>query len=177
MRIRDETARDIAAIGALVSEAFLSAPHASGTEARIVEMLRDDRALMLSLVAEEAGEVIGHLAASAACIGEAAGWALIGPLAVLPARQREGVGSALMAEALRRLRPVAPGAVLVGDPGYYRRFGFGARLGVTLPGVPSEFVLVLPFGCTAPPGVLDCHPAFALDLGEAGHHQTVTLPR
>ena len=69
MLIRNETPADIPAIGRVVTEAMLLLPQATGTEARIVEKLRADGALALSLVAEDGGEVIGHLAASAARIG------------------------------------------------------------------------------------------------------------
>ena len=66
MLIRNETAGDIPAIGRLVTEALLMLAQSTGTEASIVEKLRADGALALSLVAEEEGEVIGYLAASAA---------------------------------------------------------------------------------------------------------------
>jgi putative acetyltransferase len=106
-------------------------------------------------VAEEEGEVIGYLAASAARIG---------PLVVLPSRHRQGIGTALMAEALRQLRVTRRGAALVGDPAYYVRFGFRAfpGLGVT-GGPPPEAVQAWPFDGIEPRGELIHHPAFGLD--------------
>jgi len=163
MLIRDETPGDATAIGRVVTEAMRLLPQATGTEAAIVERLRADDALLLSLVAEEDGEVIGHLAASAARIGAQDGWGLIGPLAVVPARHAQGIGSALMAEALRRLRTTCRGAALVGDPGYYGRFGFRAFPGFGVAGCPPEVVLALPFDGVAPRGELIHHPAFGLD--------------
>lgn len=163
MLIRDETPGDIPAIGRVVTEAMRLLPQATGTEAAIVERLRADGALTLSLVAEEAGEVVGYLAASAARIGRQEGWGLIGPLAVLPARHRRGIGSALMAEALRRLRATCRGAALVGDPAYYGRFGFRAFPGLGVAGCPPEVVQALPFDGSAPQGELIHHPAFGLD--------------
>ncbi|MGX5666633.1 GNAT family N-acetyltransferase [Rhizobium daejeonense] len=163
MLIRNETAGDIPAISRLVTEAMLLLPQATGTEARIVERLRADGALSLSLVTEERGQVIGHLAASAARIGSQDGWALIGPLAVLPAWHRQGIGSALMAEALRRLRTTSRGAALVGDPAYYGRFGFRSFPGLFVPGCPPEVVQALPFDDSTPHGELIHHPAFGLD--------------
>lgn len=160
MLIRDETTRDIPATGPLITAAFLTAPHASGTEAAIVTRLRGDNALALSLVAEEDGAVIGHIAASQAQIGGAGGWSLIGPLAVLPARQRQGVGSALMQAALLRLKQSCRGVTLVGDPVYYSRFGFRSFDGLTWPGIPPEYVLALPFDQISPAGTIGCHPAF-----------------
>lgn len=124
MPIQNEAPDDVAAIGRLVAEALRPLAQSTGTEARIVERLRAEGALALSLVAEERGEIVGYLAASPARIGPQDGWGLIGPLAVSPPRQGRGIGSALMTEALRRLRTTCRGAALVGDPGYYRRFGF-----------------------------------------------------
>ena len=104
------------------------------------------------------------VAVSAARIGADAGWSLFGPLAVAPDRQRQGIGSALMTEALTRLRGSVRGAVLVGNPAYYRRFGFHAWPGLFLPGVPPEVTLALPLDPGVEPGgELVCHPAFALD--------------
>lgn len=163
MIIRDETPGDAPEIARVVTEAMRLLPQATGTEAAIVERLRAAGALMLSLVAEDGGRVIGHLAASAARIGTADGWGLIGPLAVLPARHRQGVGSALMMEALRRLRLGCRGAALVGDPGYYGRFGFRSFPSLFVPGCPPEVVQALPFDDTPPGGELIHHPAFGLD--------------
>ncbi|MFZ2868958.1 GNAT family N-acetyltransferase [Zavarzinia sp.] len=162
MLIRDETPGDIPAIGRVVTEAMRLLPQATGTEAAIVERLRAAGALTLSLVAEDEGEVIGYLAASSARIGPQEGWGLIGPLAVLPARHRRGIGSALMAEALGRLRATGRGAALVGDPAYYGRFGFRAFPGLTVEGCPPEVVQALPFDGSAPQGELIHHPAFGL---------------
>jgi putative acetyltransferase len=166
MLIRDETANDIPAISKLITEAFLTLAQSTGTEASLVEALRAKGAFELSLVAEERGEVIGHLAASAARIGGEDGWSLIGPLAVLPPRHRQGIGTALMEEALRRLRKTSRGAALVGDPAYYGRFGFRAFSGLSLPGFPPEVVQALPFDGFEPHGELFCHPAFGLGQKE-----------
>ncbi|MBB3808353.1 GNAT family N-acetyltransferase [Pseudochelatococcus contaminans] len=166
MLIRNETPRDIPVIGRIITEAFLVLPQSTGTEADIVEKLREQDALSLSLVAEDEGEVIGYLAASPASIGTQSGWSLIGPLAVLPARHRQGVGSALMAEALGRLRAVSRGAVLAGDPAYYGRFGYRALPGVELAGLPPEVVQVLPFDDAEPHGKVRHHPAFGVGESE-----------
>lgn len=163
MLIRPETPSDIPAIRRIVTEALRLLPEATGTEAAIVDKLRDAGALTLSLVAEEDGVPVGHLAASSARIGAQGGWGLIGPLAVTPPRHRQGIGSALMTEALRRLRRTCRGAALVGDPGYYRRFGFRPFPGLGITGVPAEVVLALPFDGNEPHGELIHHPAFGLD--------------
>lgn len=163
MLIRNETAADVTAIGRLVTEALRMLPQATGTEAEIVERFRVQGALVLSLVAEEDGNVVGYLAASAARIGAQPDWGLIGPLVVLPSRHRQGIGSALMAEALRRLRATCRGAALVGDPGYYGRFGFRAFPGLRVTGCPPDVVQALPFDGTEPCGELIHHPAFGLN--------------
>ncbi|MDE8651048.1 GNAT family N-acetyltransferase [Novosphingobium album (ex Liu et al. 2023)] len=166
MLIRDEIARDIPAIGRVVTEAMRMLAQASGTEAGIVEKLRAEGALALSLVAEDEGGVIGYLAASPARIGAQPGWGLIGPVAVLPSRHSQGVGTALMTEAIRRLRRTCRGAALVGDPGYYGRFGFRAFPGLGVTGCPPEAVQALPFDGSEPCGELIHHPAFGLDQQE-----------
>ncbi|MEX5728353.1 putative acetyltransferase [Rhodovulum iodosum] len=162
MLVRTENPRDIPAITALVEDAFRAAPHSSGTEADIVTGLRNAGALSLSLVAEDRGTVIGHLAASGGRIGDTDGWHVIGPLAVLPERQGRRVGTALMRVALDRLRRSGRGAVLVGDPVFYGRFGFRAFPRLRMPGVPAEAVQALPFGADTPQGQLFHHPAFGL---------------
>ena len=166
MLIRDETAGDIPAIGRLVTEALLMLAQSTGTEAGIVDRLRAEGALALSLVAEERGEAIGYLAASPARVGARDGWGLIGPLVVLPSRHRRGIGTALMAEALRRLRSTSRGAALVGDPAYYGRFGFRSFPRLTVAGCPPEVVQALPFDGVEPQGELIHHPAFGLDQRE-----------
>jgi putative acetyltransferase len=163
MLIRNETAGDIRAINRVVTDALKTLAQSTGTETGIVEKLRADNALTLSLVAEDEGEVIGYLAASMAKIGKQDGWGLIGPLAVLPLRHRQGIGTALMTVALRRLRAISPGAALVGDPAYYGRFGFRAFPELGIAGFPSEVVQALPFGDMEPRGELIHHPAFGLN--------------
>ncbi|WP_430449672.1 GNAT family N-acetyltransferase [Rhodophyticola sp.] len=160
MLIRNERAEDVKSISRLVTEALKILPQATGTEASIVEALRAADALDLSLVAVEYDEIIGYLAASDAYIGDQGGWSLIGPLAVLPSRHRQGVGSVLMKEALDRLRNTKRGAALVGDPAYYSRFGFRTFPGMTVAGCPPEVVQALPFDDTEPRGEVVHHPAF-----------------
>lgn len=166
MLIRNETKDDIPAISRLVTEALRMLAQSTGTEASIVEALRAEGALTLSLVAEEGGEVIGYLAASEGRVGTQGGWGLIGPLVVLPSRHRQGIGTALMVEALRRLRSTSRGAALVGHPAYYSRFGFRAFSGLTVAGCPPEVVQALPFDGAEPRGELIHHPAFG--LGQQG---------
>lgn len=160
MIIRSETPADIAALSALIPRAFATAKVASGTEAAVVTRLRAEGGLVLSRLAEEGGVLLGHLAASPATIGGRGGWACIGPLAVAPEAQGRGIGQALMRDALAILAERgAAGAVLVGDPGYYTRFGFLPDCGVELAGVPGRYVMAKPLGAPLARGALACHPA------------------
>lgn len=163
MKIRTETPHDHRSISALITTAFATAPHRSGTEAEIVERLRSDGDLLCSLVAEQDGQMVGHVAVSLGAVGTREGWRCIGPIAVHPSRQGQGFGAALMEEVLARAHAEeAAGVALVGDPAYYHRFGFAPRPGVTVPGIPDEVVLLRPFDAEAPMGVLRFAPAFGI---------------
>ena len=95
----------------------------SEEEAAIVEALRDDDG-SFALVADDDGDLVGHVQLSRAWIGENAVLAL-GPIGVVPPRQREGIGSALMRSALDEARARSqPAVILLGDPAFYPRFGF-----------------------------------------------------
>jgi putative acetyltransferase len=162
MLIRNEIDTDPPAIRAVVTEAMKMLPQSTGKEAAIIDRLRADNALSLSLVAEDGGEVVGYLAVSQARIGVVSGWGLIGPVVVKPLRQGQGIGSALMAEAILRLETSCKGAALVGDPGYYSRFGFRAFANLRLGDCPPQFVQALPFNAIEPEGELIHHSAFGL---------------
>jgi putative acetyltransferase len=160
--VRPETVRDLDGIREVNIAAFEGHPYSQQTEHLIVEALRAADALEVSLVAESDGEVVGHIAFSAADIGgSAARWFLLGPVAVLPARQGEGIGRALVETGLDGLRSRgAGGCVLVGDPAFYGRFGFAQSPGVAWRGVPNENVLCLLMDGDMPTGDVVHHPAF-----------------
>lgn len=166
MGIRTERPGDETPIARLLYAAFHNHPqHPPGAEPvehEIVARLRADAALALSLVAEADGDIVGHLALSPARVGASGpGWLLLGPLGVLPARQGQGIGSALVRQALGRLAGTGPtGVVLVGDPGFYGRFGFAAVPGLGWPGVPQRYVLAVSFGQIRPVGDIVAHSAF-----------------
>ncbi len=162
MEIRDETPDDIAAIRAVTKAAFAPMPYSSQTEAEIVDGLRAADAVRLSLVAVAEGTVVGHVVFSDVMIdGREGGWVGLGPVSVRPDRQKAGIGSRLIEEGLERMRAQgAAGCLLVGDPGYYGRFGFRTVSGLTYEGVPDEYVLALPFAGAPPTGAVKFHPAF-----------------
>ncbi len=166
MNIRPETAADETAISRIHYTAFMGHPqHAPGaepTEHLIVERLRRAGDLLLSLVLERDGQILGHIAMSPARIGaEDKGWYVLGPVGVLPECQKQGLGSVLVREALERMRALgARGVVLVGDPKFYGRFGFAQPGGLTCMDVPREVILALCFGGNAPVGEITLHKAF-----------------
>ncbi|MFP5240379.1 MAG: GNAT family N-acetyltransferase [Acidobacteriota bacterium] len=166
MQIRKEQHGDDPRITQIQYAAFKGHPmHPPGTgpfEHHIVEKLRADGALTLSLLAELDGQAVGHIALSPAAVGQdEEGWFLLGPVGVLPEHQGRGVGSALVKEALARMRGAgARGVVLVGDPGFYGRFGFASLPGLEYPGVPGQYVLAVMFGGEAPQGAIAAHKAF-----------------
>lgn len=160
--IRPETPADRDAIHALTAAAFIDAPHSSHTEQYIVDALRERGELSISLVAEASGLLLGHVALSPVHISDGStGWFGLGPISVLPEWQGQGIGTGLMHAALDALRARnAQGCVLLGEPGYYARFGFRAEPGLRLPGVPVEYFQAL---CLQPPlaqGEVRYSPAF-----------------
>ena len=162
LEIRDEMPADIDAIRAVTKAAFADALHSSQTEAEIIDALRAAGAIRLSLVAVADGDILGNVVFSEVAIDGKGGWVGLGPVSVKPALQRCGVGSALIEAGLDEMRAQgAFGCVLVGDPGYYRRFGFTAVSGLSYDGVPDEYVLALPFAAAAPTGAIAYHQAFS----------------
>ncbi|MCY1284125.1 Acetyltransferase (GNAT) family protein [compost metagenome] len=161
--LRPETPADIDAIDALTRAAFRDAPHTDHTEQFIVKALRAAGALTLSLVAELDGTLLGHVALSPVSLSDGTpGWFGLGPISVSPAQQGRGIGSQLMRAALQALQAQgAAGCVLLGDPGFYARFGFRAEPGLVLPEVPPEYFQALSFGAPLPRGVVSYHAAFA----------------
>lgn len=160
--IREEAAADAADIEAVTRAAFAVATHSSGTEQFIVRALRNAGQLSVSLVAEEEGRILGHVAVSPVRLGNgAAGWHGLGPVSVAPDRQGGGIGTRLVTRALADLRASgAVGCVVLGEPGYYRRFGFEAETGLVLPGVPAGYFQALAFAGHVPAGTVAYHAAF-----------------
>ncbi|NUQ00577.1 MAG: N-acetyltransferase [Armatimonadetes bacterium] len=160
--IRDETAADAGPIGDVTVAAFATLPVSGHTEQFIIAALRVAGALTISLVAELEGQVVGHIAFSPVTVdGQFTGWYGLGPLAVAPAHQRQGIGRALVEEGLARLRQLgARGCCLVGHPEYYRRLGFDNFPGLLLEHVPPEVFLAQTFDGAVPQGVVEFHEAF-----------------
>ena len=163
MIIRKETESDVEVIFEITKAAFADHPYSHQTEQFIVNALRAAKALSISLVAEIDGKVVGHIAFSPVAISDGNhNWYGLGPVSVLPAFQKRGVGKSLIHEGLALLKTLgANGCVLVGDPRYYERFGFKSFPDLSIEGVPPENILVLAFDNRIPHGEVIFHQAFS----------------
>jgi len=163
--IRDETEKDKAVITEVTAAAFETLEISSHTEQYIVEALRAAGALTISLVAEMDGRVVGHIAFSPVQMSDGTkDWYGRGPVSVLPAYQRSGIGKALIREGLSRLKALGgKGCCLVGHPEYYVKFGFRNATGLEHEGIPPEVFFVLPFDGPVPQGKVTFHEAFLAD--------------
>lgn len=149
MRIRPESAADNASVHHVVERAFGGA-----FETDIVRRLRDTPVAFASLVAETGGQVVGHALLTLVTVEATDALLLalaLGPVAVLPARQQAGIGSALTNACVAQARASAhPGLFVLGDRRYFARFGFepaqpwGLHVGVDA-NARAHSLLVLPF--------------------------------
>ena len=163
--IRNEANTDIDAITELTVAAFKTLEISNNTEQFIIMALRAAEALTVSLVAELDARVIAHLAFSPVAISDGTpNWYGLGPVSVLPAYHRQGIGTALIQEGLSRLKNLnAAGCYVVGHPDYYRRFGFENAPGLVCEGVPPEVCFALSFDGRAPQGSVTFHDGFKAD--------------
>jgi putative acetyltransferase len=131
MTVRPEKPEDIPAIRIVNRRAFGGA-----AEADLVDALRRNGKTVISLVAEDDGLIVGHVFFSLVAIqSKGAGFTGVGlaPLAVIPERQNQAIGSTLVEHGLRRCREEGhPYVVVLGHPDYYPRFGFvpASRFGI-----------------------------------------------
>ena len=141
IKIRKELPADIAAVRDLNRRAF-----EQDQEANIVDALRSNGAARLSLVATLSDRVVGHIVYSPLALGQVVG-AGLGPLAVLPEYQRQGIGGKLVEAGNRQLKEGGcPFIVVVGHAEYYPRFGFkpARAQGITCEWeVPDDVFMVL----------------------------------
>lgn len=160
--VRTETNTDIDAITDVTIAAFSTLEISNHTEQFIIEALRADNALSISLVAEVDGRVVGHIAFSPVTISDGTrGWYGLGPVSVLPDYQRMGIGTTLIRAGLAQLRELhACGCCLVGHPEYYKKFGFANVSGLVLEGVPPEVFFALSFDGKVPQGAVTFHEGF-----------------
>jgi putative acetyltransferase len=146
MFIRPEQQGDERLIHDLTLAAFAPMPFSDGSEAAIIAGLREDGDLTLSLVAVEGSEIVGHIAFSPVTVGpDSDGW----------------FGSALISAGLSIVKSKgAKGCALVGDPDYYRRFGFHSNGSLRYDGLPARYVQALSFENATASGHVRFSPAF-----------------
>lgn len=162
LTLRPETPADADAICEVTVAAFATLAVSDQTEQFVIAALRAAGALAVSLVAEQGGGVVGHVAFSPVTVSDGTpGWYGLGPVSVLPALQRTGIGQALIRAGLDRVKELgARGCCLVGHPGYYGRFGFQNVSELGVEGVPAEAFFALAFDGRLPQGTVTFHPAF-----------------
>jgi putative acetyltransferase len=163
--IRNEIDADIDTITEVTIAAFKTLEISNHTEQFIVEALRANNALTVSLIAEVDGHVVGHVAFSPVTISNGTqNWYGLGPVSVLPEHQRKGIGKSLILEGISRLKGLnAKGCCLVGHPDYYRRLGFKNVSGLVHEGVPQEVFLAMSFDGQIPQGTVNFHDGFKAD--------------
>lgn len=146
IEIREEKPADIDAVRSINLEAF-----GQPDESRIVDKLRQVCPHTLSLVAVCNGKIVGHIFFSPVTIqhgdGDIEGMGLA-PMAVVTARQNQGIGSMLIKEGIRRIKETAcPYVVVLGHPHFYPRFGFERAstfgLEAQWEGVPDEAFMAM----------------------------------
>ncbi|MDM4721745.1 N-acetyltransferase [Micromonospora sp. WMMA1363] len=155
LRLRPEDPADTGAVRRVLAAAFARPDVATPPEVGLVDELRGSESWLpaLAMVAEYGGEVVGYALLTRVRVhsdqGDVPALAL-GPVAVARHRQRIGLGTAVVQAALDAATELGERLVVVlGDPAYYRRFGFGRadRMGLTSPwsglGEPWQ-ALVLP---------------------------------
>jgi putative acetyltransferase len=142
IEIREERPSDAAAIRDLNQRAF-----EQDQEAKIVDALRANGAVLLSLVATLEGRVVGHILYSPISVGDEVTGAALGPMSVLPEHQRQGIGRQLVEAGSRRLKDEGwPFVIVLGHADFYPRFGFrpASALGIRCEwDVPDDVFMVL----------------------------------
>ncbi|MGC5053847.1 GNAT family N-acetyltransferase [Micromonospora sp. DT48] len=163
LRLRPEDPADTGAIRRVLAAAFARPDVAVPPEVRLVDELRGSDAWLpeLAMVAEYGGEIVAYALLSRVMVksGTSTTPALaLGPVAVAPHRQRIGLGTSVVQAALEAATELGERLVVVlGDPAYYRRFGFSRadQMGLTSPwsglGEPWQALVLPPATSDEPP--------------------------
>ena len=140
--IREEGADDIAAVREVNWCAF-----GQEQESNIVDALRANGGALLSLVAIMNDRIVGHVIYSPVSVSDMVNGAALGPMAVLPEHQRQGIGTRLVEAGNQKIKDAGhPFIIVVGHAEYYPRFGFrpASEYGVKCEwDVPNDVFMVL----------------------------------
>lgn len=160
--IRREQLSDYDEIEQVIQLAFEDAPYSAQQEHLIVQTLRSAGALNPGIVAQVSADIIGFAGVSPVQISDgAAHWYGLGPIAVLPGFQGQGVGSMLVDDILSRLKSMgAAGCVVLGDPDFYGRFGFETDQRLEFANFDPELFQSIRFNDNLAQGEITYHPAF-----------------
>ena len=152
IEIREEQPADVEAIRDVNRLAF-----GQHQEGEIVDALRANGGVVLSLVAVSNGKIVGHILYSPIVVGGSFTGAALGPMAVLPDYQRQGIGGELVAAGNRQLAEAGcPFVIVLGHPEFYPRFGFtsASMHGITCEwDVPDDVFMVLILDATKTEGM------------------------
>ncbi len=162
VHIRSERHEDHAAIHDVTKRAFAPMPFSDGDEQELIGRFRDAGVLALSLVAEKDGAVVGQISFTPAFAKDASpGWYALGPVSVEPQFKHQGIGSMLIRAGIDWLRDQdAAGCILVGNPDYYRRFGFHLFPALAPANEPAEYFQILPLRVASPAVMVGFHSLF-----------------
>lgn len=164
MQICPEQPTDVAAIHALNTAAFERV-----AEADLVDALRKQASPLVSLVAIQGEQVVGHILFTPVTLSSHPNLKIMGlaPIAVSPAHQKQGIGAALIQAGLQECRVLGYGAIVVlGHPDYYPKFGFvpTSQYQITCEyDVPPEAIMLIeliPGYLENKSGMISFHPAF-----------------
>ena len=142
IEIREERSDDVAAVREVNRRAF-----GQDQESNIVDALRTNGGALLSLVATVNGQVAGHIMYSPLTVAENVLGVALGPMAVVPEYQRQGIGTQLIEAGNRKIKDAGyPFIIVVGHAEYYPRFGFrpAGEYGIKCEwDVPNEVFMLL----------------------------------
>ena len=162
IEIRDEAVEDIEQVREILRAAF-----PSDAESKLVDALRASGKAVISLVAMDREQVLGHILFSPVSTTPPSGAKGIGlaPVAVQPKYHNQGIASQLIREGLRRCKELGYDyCVVLGSPKYYQRFGFekASTYGIQNEyGVDEEFMLIR-FSESAVQGLVRYAPEFSM---------------
>ncbi|MGB3739660.1 MAG: N-acetyltransferase [Pontixanthobacter sp.] len=161
--LRPEQDGDADAIRTLSAAAYADTKYSDGSEPELIDRLRNDGDLSLSLVAENEQGVVGHIAFSPVRIMDGTkGWFGLGPVSVASQLQGQRIGFSLVQRGIADMREMnANGIVVLGDPGYFGQFGFENDPQLTFDGYQPELFQRLMFDGKPPKGAVIYSKAFS----------------